>query len=108
MTWKRDILPVVVEAHERIVDPSAGVGEAEQLDDRIRQRADEHTFYYSLMSNELHGSPAAVAERVKHFPKFRLGGDPQTVPDAVTIAAVCFDRLRTLVRHLAAVPGDRA
>ena len=100
MKWKRDILPVVVEAYERIVDPSAGTAQAEQLDDRISQRADKHDFFYPLMSNELHGSPKAVAERVWDYPTFRLGGDPQTVIGTVQIAVFCFYRLRTLVRYL--------
>ena len=108
MNWKRDILPVVVEAHERIADPSAGTTQAEQLDDRIRQRTDKHYFFYPLMSNELHGSPKAVAERMRDYPTFRLGGDPQTVPETVAIAVDCFDRLRTLVRHLVVGPGGNA
>ena len=106
MNWKRDILPVVVEAHERIADPSAGTAQTDKLDDRIRQRTDEHYFFYPLMSNELHGSPKSVAERMRDYPKFRLGGDPQTVPETVAIAVFCFYRLRTLVRHLVGVPGS--
>lgn len=105
MNWKRGILPVVVEAYERIADPSAGAAQAEQLDDRIRQRADEHDLFYPLMSSELHGSPKAVAERVRDYPRFRLGGDPQTVPGTVAIAVVCFVRLRTLVQHMVGFPG---
>ena len=106
MSWKGDILPVVVEAHVRIADPSAGTAQAEQLDDRIRQRADEHYSFYSLMSNELHGSPKAVAERMHDYPTFRLGGDLKTVTVTVAIAVGCFYRLRTLVRHLVGVPGS--
>lgn len=107
MNWKRDILPLVVEAHGRISDSSDGTAQAEQLDDRIRQRTDEHALYYPLMSNELHGSPMAVAERVRDYPSFRLGGDPQRVPNTVAIAVGCFDRLRTLVRYRVVVPdGD--
>ena len=108
MNWKRDILPVVVEAHERIADPSAGTAQAEQLDNRISQRTDEHYLFYPLMSNELHGSPKAVAERMQYYPTFRLGGNPETVPNTVAIAVGCFDRLRTLVRHLVGGPGDDA
>ena len=100
MQWKRDILPVIVEAHETIADPSAGTAQAEQLDARIRQREDEHDLFYPLMSGELHGSPKAVAERVRDYPAFRLGGNPHTVPGTVAIALVCFGRLRTLVQHL--------
>ena len=106
MSWKGDILPVVVEAYESIADPSAGTAQAEQLDNRISQRADEHYFFYPLMCNELHGSPKAVAERMRDYPKFRLGGDPQTVIGTVAIAVFCFYRLRTLVRHLVGVPGS--
>ena len=108
MRWKRDILPMVVGAHARIADPPAGTAQAEQLDDRIRQRADEHDLFYPLMSSELHGSPKAVAERVRDYPAFRLGGDPQTVPGTVAIAVVCFVRLRTLVQHLVGVSGGDA
>ena len=105
MSWKC-ILSVVVEAHERIVDPSVGTAQAEQLDNRIRQRADEHYLFYPLMSNELHGSPKALAERMRDYPTFRLGGDPQTVIGTVQIAVYYFYRLRTLVRHLVGVPGS--
>lgn len=108
LKWKSDILPLAVEAHEKIADPSAGTAQAGQLDDRIRQREDEHDFVYPIMSNELHGSPKAVAERVRDYPNFRLGGDPQRVPFTVAIATVCFDRLRTLVRHQAGVAGGDA
>lgn len=106
MSWKRNILPVVVEAHERIADPSAGTAQAEQLDNRISQREDGHDLFYPFMSSELHGSPKAVAERVRDYPKFRLGGDPQTVLETVAIAVDCFGRLRILVRHLVGVPGS--
>ncbi|MYB43571.1 MAG: hypothetical protein F4X74_01305 [Acidimicrobiia bacterium] len=104
LKWRCDILPLAVEAHEMITDASAGTAQVGQLDERIRQRAEEHDFVYAIMSNELHGSPKAVAERVD-YPNFRLGGDPQMVPFAVGIAAVCFDRLQTLVRHLAGLPA---
>ena len=106
MNWKRDILPVVVAAHERIADSSAGTAQAEQLDNRISQRTDEHYSFYPLMSNELHGSPKAVAERMRDYPTFRLGGDPQTVIETVQIAVYYFYRLRTLVQHLVGVPGS--
>ena len=43
---------------------------------------------------------------MKDFPRFRVGGDPEKVPDAVEIAVSCFYRLRTLVRHLVGVAGD--
>lgn len=108
MNWKCDILPVVVEAFERIADPSDRIAHIEQLEDRIRQRAQEHSLFYPHMSNELHGSPMAVAERVRDYPKFRLGGDRQRVPETVAIAVACFYRLRSLVRHLVGVSSGNA
>ena len=96
-SWERDILPVVVEAHERIVDPSAP---SEQIADRLSLRVDEHDLFYRRMSEELHGAPHVVAERVQDYPAFRLGGDPRTVPSTMGIAVGFFGRLRTLVRHL--------
>ena len=106
MHWKPCILKVIVRAHESLADPGMET-DSEQLVERIEDRTVVHNLFYSLMCSELHGSPAAVANRVKDFPWLRVGGDPDMVlPDAVEIAVSCFYRLRTLVRHLVGVAGD--
>ena len=106
MKWKPCILKKIVRAYESLADPEVEP-DSEQLAERIEERTFDHDLFYPLMCRELHGSPAAVANRVEDFPRFRVGGDPDMVlPGAVAIAVSCFNRLRTLVRHLVGVAND--
>lgn len=103
LTWKQDVIPMVSHAQIRILSPGLETDDPERFAASVAERATEHEIAYPLMSAEIHGSPATIADRVRTF---RVAGNPNEIPKTAAVAASHFFRLRVLVRDLFEIEGD--